>query len=235
MARIVTQIKAAAPAVVDPPAKRTRVYVRKNAQVLAAAEKVFLQVGYELTSMDEVAKVAGVSKRTIYSNFDNKDELFAAVIRSRCEDILPDAKVIAKAREAEPEEALRLLSTTFLKSILSKPKIELYQTVIDASRHRPEMGRILIDGPVAGSHRMFSDYLREQVAKGRLSIPDIDRATGQLIGLLKADLHMLLLFAQPIKVTSRLLDQHVKSSIDLFLNGTTAKGPKSAARRHQKP
>lgn len=201
-------------------AKRNRVYVRKDNEVLAAAERVFMQLGYALTTMDDVAKVADVSKRTIYSNFESKEKLFAEVIRRRCAGVLPDPKVVAKAREAEPAEGLRLLSTAFLKSVMEKPTIELYQTVADAARHQPEVGKMLFDGPIAATRKVFRDYLREQVAIGKLEIDDVDQAAGQLSGLLKADLHMLLVFSQPVSITPKKIAKHVAASIDLFLYGT---------------
>src|SRR5438874_13806771 len=52
-------------------------------RLLDAAEKVFVDRGFHAASVDEVAEEAGYSKGAVYSNFENKDELFLAVLERR--------------------------------------------------------------------------------------------------------------------------------------------------------
>jgi AcrR family transcriptional regulator len=52
-------------------------------RLLDAAEKVFVERGFHAASVDEVAEEAGYSKGAVYSNFENKDELFLAVLERR--------------------------------------------------------------------------------------------------------------------------------------------------------
>src|SRR5215471_10405262 len=53
-------------------------------RILAAARSLFLNLGYGETSMDAIARRAAVSKATLYSHFDGKDALFAALIMAEC-------------------------------------------------------------------------------------------------------------------------------------------------------
>ncbi|WP_227982854.1 TetR/AcrR family transcriptional regulator [Nocardia spumae] len=53
---------------------------RLREHILWAAKDVFLEVGFERTSMDVLAARAETSKRTLYAHFDNKDTLFLAVV-----------------------------------------------------------------------------------------------------------------------------------------------------------
>jgi AcrR family transcriptional regulator len=52
-------------------------------RLLDAAEQVFIDRGFHGTSVDEVAESAGYSKGAVYSNFEDKDELFLAVLERR--------------------------------------------------------------------------------------------------------------------------------------------------------
>jgi len=54
---------------------------QKQNGIVGAAETLFLQQGYGATSMDQIAKEAGVTKQTVYRYFASKNELFAAVMR----------------------------------------------------------------------------------------------------------------------------------------------------------
>ena len=203
-----------------PPKRRTsRVYVRKTDIVLTAAERVFLRSGFAATSMDEVAEEAGVSKRTVYSNFGSKERLFAEVVGKRCTSVVPDPATFATAISQPVEEGLRMLAAAFLKGVFAPAQVELYQTVVAAVRRRPEVGRIMYDGPITQSQRLFTDYLRVQVEAGRLALDDVDLAAAQLIALLKTNIHMKLLFGQPVRIGPKLIDASARASVALFLNG----------------
>jgi AcrR family transcriptional regulator len=51
-------------------------------ELLAAALDLFVERGFASTRLEDVAKRAGVSKGTLYLYFENKDELFKAVVRN---------------------------------------------------------------------------------------------------------------------------------------------------------
>lgn len=196
-----------------------RSYPRKDNIVLDAAEKVFIELGYAKTSMDGVAECAGVSKRTIYSNFRNKEALFAAVIAKRCEEILPGALEGIDLRTPDPEPVLIGLATAFLKSIFSKPQVNLYQTTVASARRSPSIGKMMYEGPIANTRSVFEQVLRAQAELGHLSIPDPRFAAAQLIALLKTDVHMQLMFAQPVRLTKARIGEIAASCVHLFLYG----------------
>ena len=67
---------------------------RKREAIVRAAVEEFRASGYEATSMDRIAEVAGVSKRTVYNHFPSKEALFSMILeelweRSVASDTLP--------------------------------------------------------------------------------------------------------------------------------------------------
>lgn len=54
---------------------------QKQQDIVAAAEALFLRQGYGVSSMDQVAQEAGVTKQTVYRYFASKNELFGAVMQ----------------------------------------------------------------------------------------------------------------------------------------------------------
>ena len=66
---------------------------RKGALILDTARQMFLERGYDATSLDDVAAASGVSKTTVYNNFEDKKGLFSAVVLSvteRAEQIISE-------------------------------------------------------------------------------------------------------------------------------------------------
>ena len=75
---------------------------RKRAAIVAAARQVFLENGYAQASMDRIAESAAVSVKTIYRHFENKDELFSAVMQPACraDNSIPERTIEQQARSA---------------------------------------------------------------------------------------------------------------------------------------
>jgi len=81
---------------------KTRDKSKKRAMILDGAIDVFINMEYELASMDKIAKTAGVSKKTIYNHFGSKENLFQAIV----EDFL-DQRQILKTITYSPEKSLK--------------------------------------------------------------------------------------------------------------------------------
>lgn len=193
--------------------------LRKYRAILDAATRMFIEQGYAPTSIDAIADKAQVSKRTVYGHFANKDALFAAVIHSLCAKILPPALDPAELDKASPEEVLQRLGTQFLKSIYTPLQVELFRTITTDSRNFPELGAIMFDGPVTRSEQTVADYLRRQVHAGKMMLASPELAAAQFLGMLKANMHMKLLFKPKTRVTEKEINDYAKAAVRLFLNG----------------
>src|SRR6202165_4229844 len=56
--------------------------VRRDARLLDVATNLFMERGFDCTSIDAVAETAGVSKPTVYARYHDKRDLFTAVLRA---------------------------------------------------------------------------------------------------------------------------------------------------------
>jgi len=61
--------------------------LNKSDPVLQAAKETFINRGYRATSMDDVASLAGTTKRTVYNNFKSKERLLHAVVEATIEKL----------------------------------------------------------------------------------------------------------------------------------------------------
>jgi AcrR family transcriptional regulator len=92
--------------------------------VLDAAFELFLEHGYEGTSMDAIARAAGVTKPVVYDCFPSKQQLFNALLRREEERVL--AEVTAALGTAtdlsDPERTLTEGITAFLRAVAASPQ-----------------------------------------------------------------------------------------------------------------
>jgi len=62
----------------------------KREAILEASKALFVRLGFDAVSMDQIAAEAGVSKLTVYSHFGDKETLFAAAVQSHLPHGIPD-------------------------------------------------------------------------------------------------------------------------------------------------
>ena len=83
-----------------------RKYARPE-EILAAALDLFVERGFATTRLDYVAARAGVSKGTLYLYFENKEDLFKAVVRSNVVPVLLYGEQLLKTRSEEHTSELQ--------------------------------------------------------------------------------------------------------------------------------
>jgi AcrR family transcriptional regulator len=114
----------------------------KRRAIHAAATEVCLQHGYLGASMDEVAAKAGVSKQTVYKQFENKERLFAEIVLGTNEQLAEKlAKAYAETLDGatDAREALRALAFRLLESLTSDGILQLRRLVIAEADRFPEV------------------------------------------------------------------------------------------------
>jgi TetR/AcrR family transcriptional repressor of mexJK operon len=197
--------------------------LRKRKLVIAAAHQVFIEQGYGNASMDRIAEVAGVSKRTVYNHFEGKYELFSAVIMRLCENVMPSSADTKAKQNWSQEDYLKWLAVNFLRHIYTSEQIELYRTIVAESRNFPELGIQFFDGPVSASERVIYDYLVSQTNITGLSISNPSLAASHFMGMLKSDMQMKLLLGKRKRITPAEIEEIAESAVGLFLNGARAR------------
>ncbi|MEU5984434.1 TetR/AcrR family transcriptional regulator [Streptomyces sp. NPDC047434] len=116
--------------------------VRKHEAILEAATSVFLDKGYSGTSMDDIAKLAAVSKQTVYKHFSDKEKLFAEIVLATTDrldttiDLLADTPTDA----SNLEENLTRLARQFLTTLTHPQVIQLRRLIIANADVFPDLG-----------------------------------------------------------------------------------------------
>lgn len=153
--------------------KKSRVSA-KHGTIMDAATAAFRDEGYECTSMDRIAELAGASKRTVYNHFGSKEALFQAVVARLFEESM-SFKPVAW----DPGRPLEHQLSDFVraKTLLSEDKAArcLTRVVLGVYIRQPELLEEVI-ARASEDGNTLADWLREAHAAGRLSVPDPELA-----------------------------------------------------------
>jgi len=188
----------------------------KAGRILAAAHAMFLKHGYGATSMDAIARHAGVSKATLYAHFEGKAQLFAALIVTECRRL---SELIGRRAFDEPDIRSTLLSVArdFHDLMCSGEGLTMYRIVVAEAPRFPELGRVFYDsGPnVMIGH--VAAILSRAADRGLLHVPDPRTASIQFISLVRGERHLLRVL--DLSEASPNPAAFVEASVDLFLAG----------------
>ena len=198
----------------------------KRLAVFAAAKHLFLLHGYDGVSMETIAAEAGVSKLTVYSHFRDKDALFGATIRAKCEEMLPPT-LFQAAGKGSLRQQLTGIARAFFALVTSPEAIAMHRLM---SAQTGGDGRLPQMFWEAGQQRLqaaFAQFLQARVAAGQLEISDVTRDASQFFCLLKGEAHARLSCGCKVTLDRRQIDAHIRATVALFVRAYTPAANKS--------
>jgi len=154
---------------------------RRN-EILRRSAHLFLAQGFEITSLVDIARAAGISKAGLYYHFSSKQDLLAAIVNYGHE-ILEDEMRKELADSRGDEDALRRLVHTYALSITREDDAAFATLAVEEIRSLLPADR----EQIACRKRAFLDLFRERLtrlaAAGKLRDVDITTATHTLVGM----------------------------------------------------
>jgi len=152
----------------------------KRRQIIEGARGVFLAQGFDAASMNDIARAAGVSKGTLYVYFDNKEQLFEAIVEEEC-GAQAEGIFNLEPGDHDVEGVLKRLGVAYVKFLCRPEKASAVRTVIAIADRMPEIGRKFYEhGPADGIARLAA-YLSTQNATGVLAVGDCEVAAAQFM------------------------------------------------------
>jgi AcrR family transcriptional regulator len=147
--------------------RHERAREEKSAEIVAIAQRLFLESGYEGTTMAAIAREAGIAPNVVHWYFATKDELFVAALDALQVESLAEleTRFVAQAIPGEEERELEALLTEFVCGRLAM--YELIATLHERSRSSPVVARFHDQ-----THRRYADHLGRAVARCRIPKPE---------------------------------------------------------------
>ena len=150
---------------------------KTKAKLVDVARQLFAKMGVENTTMNDIALTSKKGRRTLYTYFKSKDEIYLAVVESEL-DILSDMMKRVADKNISPDDKLLELIYTRLDAV----KEVVYRNgtlraYFFRDIWRVEKVRKRFD---AKEIQLFKDVLREGVEKGVFQVDDIDM-TAELV------------------------------------------------------
>lgn len=189
----------------------------RHAQLLEQALELFMTEGFTRTSIARIASTCGVSTRTIYERFGNKDELLIAALKHMVEqDVLAMARVDGMG-DQPLAQVLTNLSRFILNKALEPRMVSFFRIGVSEVSHLPELTRAVKAVGPERIHQMLADIFKGYAMKGELPIQNFMQAAESYCELLIAGPRNKALFG--ILEPDWDAEGHIAFVVQLFLNG----------------
>jgi TetR/AcrR family transcriptional regulator, mexJK operon transcriptional repressor len=190
--------------------------LEKRASILQAAKRLFTTQGFDGTSMDAIAALAGVSKLTVYSHYQDKERLFVAAVECVCQEQMPQ-EIFNADLKGPIRKQLLTIARAFFSLITSDEAVAVHRTIVANAQQSPKLGQLFWEVGPKRTQEAFQSFLRAEIAAGKLDIQDEHRAAMQFFCLLKGECHARMEFGCGEMMTPREIDEHLNATVDMFL------------------
>jgi AcrR family transcriptional regulator len=198
-------------------AKPSRGSQRREA-LLQAATDVFLEQGYAATSIDAIIERAGGSKRNIYSEFGNKENLFTAIVAENAAKAVA-ALAIEEIDARDLRGTLMAFGHRLMDIYMSPSLLGVYRVIISESQRLPALVKKFYNqGPGRASARL-AEVLEQARARGDIETSDCIKAADHFVSMIRGNLHLQVLVGLRSPPRAKEAGEVVESVVDLFLNG----------------
>lgn len=209
------------------PPTRQRRKAERPQELLDAALALFVNKGLAATRIEEVARLAGVSKGTLYLYYASKDELFKAVVRHWLGEVLAAGSDLVDRWEGPTNELLYNLAHTWWTRIGASNASGIFKLVVAEVGNMPELAQFYVDEVIVPTHQLLGRAVERGMASGEFRRMDVTAvvhalmATAQFLMLYQ---HTVCGHNNPFPLTP---DTFMKTQIDLLLRGLETPAPEA--------
>jgi AcrR family transcriptional regulator len=186
--------------------------------IIDAARDEFATSGYAATSMESVARVAGVSTKTLYRLIPNKAALFEAIIGNGIDRFVSRIR-LKGCENGDIECALRDALIACGELILDGAVIGLLRMVIGESDKFPEIADTFYNKAIKRTESTLANWLKAQAENGLISIDNATEAAGMLLGMLAFQPQRAVMLGHAPPLGHEALERRAQVVAKLFLQG----------------
>src|SRR5215204_5158888 len=184
--------------------------------IVDAACELFVELGFQATTLDKVAQRAKISKLSIYRHFENKEALFSAAIAARCHQFAPQA--LFEGVDGSAEDQLMTVGSSLLRTLL-RPDVRSVEAMVMADKtNQKSLSKLHYEAGPAHVIAQIETLLRQLHARAVLNVPDPLRSARLFAALFKgSDLLIIAHFDEARTEYDNEIESYCQSAVAMFI------------------
>lgn len=184
--------------------------------IVDAASELFVELGFQATTMDKVAQRAKISKLSIYRHFENKEALFSAAMVAHCHPFA--AQALVGGDDGSAEDQLMAMGSSLLRTLLSPDVRSVEAMVLADKTNQKSLCKLHYEAGPAHVVAQIEALLRQLHAKAVLNVPDPLRSARLFAALFKgSDLLLIARFDEARAEDDNEIEAYCRSAVAMFI------------------
>jgi AcrR family transcriptional regulator len=188
-----------------------------NEELLDKALDIFLEKGFERTSIDAITAAAGMAKRTVYLRYGDKMALFKAALKRAIDEWIVPVETLRAAETDDLEETLLRVGEILVANLMRPAGLRLLRITNAESARMPEIGAYTHQQGTGPTLAYLADLFRRRIRPGGGELPDADEAALEFLFLVVSGPPTLTAWGLPPDTAS--ISNHTRYAVHLFLHG----------------
>jgi AcrR family transcriptional regulator len=198
-----------------------------NEELLDKALDLFLEQGFERTSIDAITAAAGVAKRTVYQRYGDKDSLFKAALQRAIEEWIVPIEELRAAECDDTEQCLLNVGRILVANIMNPAGLRLMRITNAESGRMPEIGAYTYHHGTGRTIDYLADLFRRRIGPDSMEAEHWSAAAIAFLYLVVCGPPTMT--AWGMSLDQQVIDSHTAFGVHLFLNGLLPRGEVVAA------
>ena len=195
--------------------------ITRREKIIKVASKLFFEKGFSNTSIDDIIKLTGGSKRDIYNEFKNKSGLLSEIIKIYTDRVSHEVQ-LEKFDENNVELSLKKFGYGLAQSYTKPEIIGLYTMIYKEAKKFPDLALEFYEkGPMLGTLKL-AEFLQKCMDKGELKNLPNHKLASFFISMLREKIHsgVFLNNFEPACLDD--IEKDVDLVVEIFLTGIKA-------------
>jgi TetR/AcrR family transcriptional regulator, mexJK operon transcriptional repressor len=190
---------------------------QRHVELLDRALEIFLDKGFELTTIDAIAASVGMTKRTVYGLYEDKKALFKASVQRAIERWIVPIETLRAAETDDLEETLRAIARIRLTNAISPAGLRLQRIINTESYRFQEIYSLAFEQGMRPTVDYLADLLRRHSKAGTIKVTKPELAATAFLSMVIGGPTRVFVWGGSIE--ERDLEERIRFCVRLFLDG----------------
>lgn len=191
---------------------------KRREAMLQAALSLFVEKGFDATTLGDIVKRSGGSLATLYEHFENKPGILRALVTERCVNIGGALDRATSAKDPYPD-VLRSVAEEMLDRLLDPNYVGMFRVVSAQCAAHPDLGRQIYENGPLVCQAKGAEFLAAQKKAGTLDVEDPIAASRLFFQMVCGHFHTQMMFGLPVSLSKKERARHLDYVLPAFIKG----------------
>jgi AcrR family transcriptional regulator len=190
---------------------------RRREEVLDVALEVFLEHGYEGATLEMIIAAAGTTKRTLYSQYEDKTALFKAAVQRAIERYTVETQKVMVVQSDDLEETLTSVARLRIRYVLSPVGQRLQGIIFAEVKRFPDLFNIAYRQATVPLLEYLTGVFRRHAEAGQIDVDDPERVAAVFLNMAVGGPARIM--GTNKNISDAEIEERVRFSVRLILRG----------------